>query len=206
MKTFNNYIQEKLVINKSSKVKKIIVHNKAEFRKAVNDIMNASKDFENVDLTSIDVSNMVDMTRLLVSYNTIKTLDVSTWDVSHIKSMSYIFPSSLENVDLSNWDVSEVQNMTGMFYNCKNLKDIGDISNWKTNSLINTSEMFCNCENLKSIDISTWNLSKLENINRMFYGCKELESIGNITREQLINSSVKSYKTEVFLYCKKLKK
>lgn len=204
MKKFNNYIQEKLVINKSSKVKKIVVHNKAEFRNAVNDIMNKSKDFENVDLSSIDVSHMVDMTRLLRTYNTIKNLNVTGWNVSQVKSMNSMFPTSLETVDLSSWDVSEVQTMEGMFLSCQNLKEIGDISNWETKSLENTSDMFSNCKSIKNIDISNWIFSKLKKIDRMFTNCVNLESIGNITKDAMLNLSV--YNQDMFLLCKKLKK
>lgn len=204
MKNFNNYIDEKLVFNKNTKMKQVIVHNKAEFRKAVNDIVEKTGDEQNLDLTSINVSNLVDMTRLLRSYTTIKHLDISTWDVSQVKSMAFIFPPSLETVNLSGWDVSEVQTIEGMFLNCKNLKEIGDISNWETKSLENAADMFSNCKSIKNIDISNWIFSKIRNLDRMFTNCENLESIGNITKDTLLNYPATH--RDIFLLCKKLKK
>lgn len=204
MKKFNDYINEKLVLNKNTKMKQVVVHNKAEFRKAVNDIVEKTGDDQNLDLTSINVSNLVDMTRLLRSCITIKHLDISNWNVSQVKSMAYMFPPSLETVDLSDWDVSEVQTMEGMFYNCQNLKEIGDISNWETKSLENTADMFSDCKSIKNIDISNWIFSKLKKLDRMFANCMNLESIGNITKDKLLNLS--TYNNSMFLLCKKLKK
>ena len=39
--------------------------------------------------------------------------------------------------------------MSGIFFNCKSLKELPDISNWKTDNVINMSRMFYNCENIK---------------------------------------------------------
>jgi surface protein len=204
MKHINNFINEKLIINSSTKKHTIKVNNKEEFRKAVDKIIEESQDKENINLNSIDVSHLVDMTRLLRKYTNIKKLDVSSWDVSQIKSMAYMFPPSLETVDLSDWDVSEVQTMEGMFLGCKNLKEIGDISNWETKSLENTSDMFSNCKSIKKIDISNWIFSKIRKLERMFTNCENLESIGNITKDTLLKFPASNL--DMFLLCKKLKK
>lgn len=204
MKHINNFINEKLIINSSTKKHTIKVKNKEEFRKAVDKIIEESQDKENINLNSIDVSQLVDMTRLLRKYTNIKKLDVSSWDVSNVKSMNYMFPDHLKSVDLSDWDVSEVQTMQGMFYGCQYLEEIGDTSNWETNSLENISDMFNGCYSIKKVDMSNWNLSKLYQASQAFYGCRELESIGNITKQQLLSASKNHLDT--FMYCGKLKK
>ena len=204
MKKFNDYINEKLVITKDTKSKSIVVHDKFEFKKAVDDIIKQTGNSETVDLNSIDVSHLVDMTRLLRTYKTIKHLDISDWDVSQIKNMGFMFPPSLETVDLSRWNVSEVQNMAGMFMSCNNLKEVGNISKWETKSLENTNDMFSDCISIKNVDISGWDFSKLRQIDRMFYNCRELESIGNITKEYL--TKLTPYSRDTFFFCKKLKK
>jgi len=204
MENLNIFINEKLKLNRNSKEKNIIVHNKTEFRNAVDDIIKKTGNNETVDLNSINVSNLVDMTRLLRSYKTIKHLDISCWDVSNAKSMAFMFPSSLETVDLTNFDVSEVQNMNGMFLDCTNLKEIGDISNWETKNLIDTNDMFSNCSSIKEIDISNWDFSKLKHADRMFDHCKNLESIGSITKDEFLKLT--TYNRDTFLFCVKLKK
>ena len=53
--------------------------------------------------------------------------DLNFIDVSHVKSMDYLFYMSNFNGDISNWDVSKVNNMNGMFeYSSFNK----DISRW----------------------------------------------------------------------------
>ena len=51
--------------------------------------------------------------------------DLSKWDVSNIKDMSYMFSGCRKfDSDLSKWNINEDVKMTDMFYNCKSLKKI----------------------------------------------------------------------------------
>ena len=64
----------------------------------------------------------------------------SFWDVSGIDTMAGIFNCNIDfNGDISNWDVSNVKNMSYMFYySAFN----GDISNWNTMNVITMGSMF----------------------------------------------------------------
>ena len=50
----------------------------------------------------------------------------------------------LKSLDLSSWDVSGVNTMEGMFYYCSNLKSL-DLSGWDTSNVKKMNRMFYNC-------------------------------------------------------------
>ena len=68
--------------------------------------------------------------------------DISKWDVSGVKNMSWMFYGSQFNGDISKWDVSGVKNMSWMF--CGSQFN-GDISKWKISSKCDTYNMFLEC-------------------------------------------------------------
>ena len=114
MKSLSSYIQEKLIIKKSNQYK-YFPQTKEEL-KAI--IETRIKDEGNeVDLNDIDVSKITDMSELFerTDFNG----DISNWDVSNVKDMSYMFYNCKKfNHDISSWDVSNVTNMSNMFYEC----------------------------------------------------------------------------------------
>merc|ERR1719263_1898958 len=56
-------------------------------------------------------------------------MDLSTWDVSSVVDMSYMFNyASMFNMDLSTWDVSSVVDMSYMFTYAYQFSS--DISSW----------------------------------------------------------------------------
>ena len=58
------------------------------------------------------------------AFRFIKSIDISNWDVSNVRDMSYIFHHSKFNGNISKWDVSNVRNMTHMFSYSKFNKNI----------------------------------------------------------------------------------
>ena len=77
-------------------------------------------------------------------------------------------------IDISGWDVSNVKYMTFMFWHCYEFKGEG-LENWKVDNVEDMDGMFYYCEKF-DCDLNRWNVSKVENTNRMFYKCKSLKN------------------------------
>ena len=186
MKHINKYISEKLQLTrnlatkveykyKPSSRKELIKNIIDEYKEQKKDVID-NRDLE-LDLTMIDTSKIDDMSYLF-QYYPIKTIDVSTWDVSRVKTM--------EN----------------MFAQCKNLTDIYGLDKWKTDNLTNIYQMFVGAKQLKNIgDISSWNFNKIKHMALAFYGCENLEDIGNLDNITLCDGADTEF---MFGGCKKL--
>ena len=115
MKTLQNYITEKILINKNSKIG-YIYHPKT--RNELENIINQKIESEGneCDLNDIDTSNITDMSGLFISseFNG----DIANWNVSNVTNMNMMFAWSKFNGDISNWDVSNVTNNAYIFFNC----------------------------------------------------------------------------------------
>ena len=97
------------------------------------------------DLNFIDTSKITDMSNLFVNYE--YDIDVSNWDVSNVRSMSYMFYECKNfNCDLSNWDVSNVTNAFCMFAGCKKFNS--DLSNWNMANVKTAVYMFIGCDKM----------------------------------------------------------
>lgn len=102
--------------------------------------------------------------------------DISTWDVSQVKDMSYMFfdpkrPLDLSNVDLSKWDVSNVENMEEMFYGVEEFNTKTNFKNWDIRKVKNMRSMFDNTNREKYGDwlektIAEWEPKSLVNMEK----------------------------------------
>ena len=139
MKTLQQFITEKILINKNSKIG-YIYHPKT--RNELENIINQRIESEGneCDLNDIDTSNITDMSGLFISseFNG----DISKWDVSNVESMWSMFYCSKFDGDISKWDVSKVTNMGDMFAHSE---FNGDISDWDVSNVKFKLGMFRNC-------------------------------------------------------------
>ena len=71
--------------------------------------------------------------------------------------------------DISKWDTSNIKNMSYMFHNCWYLTSFPDISNWKINNVKNMSHMFHNCFSVLSFPKLKWNISNVQDMSFMFH-------------------------------------
>ena len=177
MKTLNQHIQEKLIINKNYRDNTIVVNSFDELRNIIedrNDKLGDGTEQNPIDFNDIDVSNLDSF----CSNNTgifektkFKYIDISYWNVSNVKSTRNMFYycEELESVgDISKWDVSKVTDMSWMFYNCKSFNQ--DIYDWDVSKVNNMSYMFTWCESFNQ-DLSNWNVYNVKNNDDIFYGC-----------------------------------
>ena len=180
MKTLNQYIKEKLVINKYYSDAGISPKSFDELRKIIEDRyekLGPGTEQDPIDFNDIDVSNMDSFYSSnkdigIFERTRFKYIDISDWDVSNIESMRYMFLSCvlLESVgNISKWNVSNVTDMDHMFYMCKSLNQ--SISDWDVSNVTNMSFMFYKCKSFNQ-DLSEWDVSSVTDMLCMFDGCK----------------------------------
>ena len=131
------------------------------------------KQGENVVIRNLDVSLIEDLSGLFRGIGEYtKTLDLSGWKTSNVKSMNRLFYccSNLESLDLSGWDTSNVNDMRWMFFYCSGLKSL-DLSGWDTSKVIHMNGMFSYCKSLESLDLSGLDTSNVVNMGNIFYDC-----------------------------------
>ena len=196
MKSLNEYIIEKILINKGSKfINKIKVESKDQLLSIIGERYNDNKSF--INLTDIDVSELDDLSDIFTRLNEVEVIDISGWDTSNVTSMDDMFRkcAKLKNIiGIENLDVSKLEDANGMFYMCENLVEL-DLTNWNTISLENMSYMFYNCSNLKIIkNIENWQLTNIKDVSCMFYGCAKLDV--DLSNWDLTNIK-KSFKTGI---------
>ena len=155
MKTLNQYIKEKLIINKDYNDGKILVKSFDELRKIIEDRykkLGPGTEQNPIDFNDIDVSN------------------IDSFSNDKDKCKGIFERTDFKYIDISDWDVSNATNMSYMFYMCKELKSVGNISGWDVSNVIGMSYMFAWCESFNQ-DLSNWNVSKVRFIGGVFTGC-----------------------------------
>ena len=154
MKSLNQYIQEKLIVNKDYRDVNIVTPKSFdELRKIIEDRyekLGPGTKRKPINFNDIDVSNLDsfcnDKGKGIFEGTKFKYIDISSWDVSNIKSMRSMFHwcKELKSVgDISEWDVSKVTNMTYMFYRCKKFNQ--DLSKWNVSNVRYHAYTFYNC-------------------------------------------------------------
>ena len=176
MKSLNQYIIEKILINKSSFFNKIKVESKDQLQSIILKRYHNSKSF--VYLSDIDISELNDLSSIFDELYEMEVVDISGWDTSNVIYMNDMF-SECDNIKkiigIENLDVSKLRCANSMFYGCKNLVEL-DLTNWNPISLQNAWSMFDSCSNLKIIkNIENWQLPNIKSVRQMFYNCTKLD-------------------------------
>jgi len=180
MKKLNNYILEKLHINKDVK-DPYSYHpkTKEELIECIKEKIEKEglgTEDKPLDLNDIDTSEITDMGLLFDALDgKLKDLskngnfDISDWDVSNVKNMEYMFYNSSFNGNISNWNVSNVKSMGCMFRGSKFTGKNGNISKWNVQNVKWMNSMFH--DSSFDGDISNWKVQKYIDIKRMFHNC-----------------------------------
>ena len=172
MKPLNQYIKEKLIINKDYREAKIVVKSYKELKKIITDRyekLGPGTKQDPIDFNDIDVSN--------IDY----FCDNKGKGIFCVGLFEY---TRFKYIDISDWDVSNVKSMNKMFYWCKELESVGDISKWNVSKVTDMQSMFAYCK-IFNQDISCWDVSNVTNMTRMFYECESFNQ--NISKWDVSN-------------------
>ena len=103
-----------------------------------------------LDLSSFDTSHVRSMGSMFLGCASLTALDLSSFDTSKVTYMSFMFRgcSSLTSLDLSRFDTSKVTNMSRMFNDCKSLTTIYSNSSWSCRC---SNDMFSGCNSLRGV-------------------------------------------------------
>ncbi len=128
----------------------------------------------NPDVSLLDVSNVTNMYGIFLHWSSslLFVPNVSSWDVSSVIDMSYVFYGLTNfNEDISSWDVSNVTNLSGLFTYAVSFNQ--DIGNWDVSNVTSTDRMFMGAWNstISSFnqDIGNWDVSNVTDMSWMFY-------------------------------------
>lgn len=151
----------------------------------------------NTKLSTIDTSEITDMSGLFRDVKRDDYSGISSWNVKNVISMENMFYGCESfNEPLESWDVSKVENMSGMFSGCKsfnqplnawNVENVENTSgmfyecvsfnqpldNWDIKSLENACYMFCKCANYNQ-NLNKWNIANIKKIVGMFKECPQM--------------------------------
>ena len=181
MKALNQYMQEKLIVNKNYNQYIYVPKSFKELRKIIKDRyekLGPGTEQNPIDFNDIDVSNINSFCNNknkvgIFERTKFEYIDISEWDVSNVTDMNHMFfiCEKLKSVgDISKWNVSNVMSMRSMFSDCSKLKSFGDISSWDVSNVTDMGFMFKYCESFNQ-DISSWDVSNVTNMEFMFFGC-----------------------------------
>jgi len=162
----------------------------------------------NIDLSSFDTSNVINMEAMFYGASNVKKLDLGSFNTKNVQSMNVMFEnmSSIEELDLHYFDTSNTTNINAIFGNDTSLTEI-NMDNWNI-SKISAGGVFMNTPNLKRvsmkgwiignsspcfgwnwsgsssgielIDASNWNLENTTSLYALFSGLKSLKEIKGI--------------------------
>ena len=157
-------------------------------------------------MNSWDVSSAIYMDNMFAGCTALTSVgDLSKWTGSNATNVSSMFDGdiALKSLDLTNFNPSKSTSFSGMFSNCKALKNMGNLSKWTGSNATNVTYMFNGCDALESLDLTNFNPSQATNLSAMFSYCGSLKDLSSINSWHIEAAEDINY---MFLYDSKLTK
>merc|ERR1712161_67359 len=106
------------------------------------------------------VLNDINANDKLSEYSSDKEV-IKCFDTSQVTTMEYPFMKKIVNADISSWDVSSVTAMGYMFYQATEFN--GDVSDWDVSSVADMAYMFADATEFNG-DVSDWGVSSVTDV------------------------------------------
>ena len=105
-------------------------------------------------------------------------LNLSSLDLSNLENAESMFAANweLKKLKLPTMTSGSLKRMDYMFYGCKKIEYM-DLINFNTENVTSFNHCFTSCENLKAIDVSNFNTKSATTFQRMFAWCPLLKNI-----------------------------
>ncbi|MFC6207129.1 BspA family leucine-rich repeat surface protein [Levilactobacillus tongjiangensis] len=134
-------------------------------------------------LDNVDTSQVAMMNNLFAENLALTSIDLSSWDFSHVSNVSYMFagqsPAILEEMQLKSVKLGKsfnaAINLTGMFQNAANLTDV-DFANWDLSHATNIQIMLSGT-GFSTLDVSGWNVGHVTSTRDAFSNMANLTAI-----------------------------
>ncbi|ATO45893.1 hypothetical protein C5L30_002393 [Companilactobacillus farciminis] len=127
-------------------------------------------DFEVIDLSQYDTSNVTNFADLFRSTKSLKKI-IGNFDTSSATDLSGMFASSgienFEELNIDEWDISSVTNLSNIFSISKVL-NFDFLKNWNTSSVTNLSGAFQNTIAKDISGIKDWDVSQVTKFQDTF--------------------------------------
>ena len=118
------------------------------------------------DLSKLDTCEITDISSIF--RNSEFNGDISTWNVSNVTNMRYMFWAAINFNQKLNFDTSKVTNMNSMFYEAISFNQP---LNFNTSNVTNMEAMFYEAEKFNS-DIGNWDVSNVIDMSYIFANTK----------------------------------
>ena len=135
-------------------------------------------DLTTLDLSSFDTSHVTSMNSMFSDMSALTTLDLSNFDTSRVTNMSYMlyYMPNLTTLNLSSFDTSKVTEMNHMFSDMSDLTTL-DLSNFNTSNVTDMGYMFSGMNNLTTLNLSSFDTSKVTEMKHMFSYMSDLTTL-----------------------------
>jgi predicted ribosomally synthesized peptide with SipW-like signal peptide len=139
-----------------------------------------AKNIQKVDATGWDLTGLLESSGMFVNCTGLKEIVGSGgWSMPNVVAVDSMIQScdSLKTIDVTNWDLSSAKNLYSMFWNCDILESIQGCENWKLGSVDSMKSMFEKCVSLKDVNVGTWNIGSATDLAFMFFNCRSLAEL-----------------------------
>ena len=81
---------------------------------------------------------------------------------------------SIKTLDVTGWDLSNTTNVQGLFADGSNLTSLIGLNTWNVSNITDMSQLFYNDSKLTTLDLSSWDMSNVSDTSIMFNGCSSV--------------------------------